>query len=63
MTTQEQEEIITREHCLNRKEATGSREPLEAVLKKTILSYNLRDYLGFTSFPFQANNGVSECYL
>lgn len=63
MTTQKQKEIITREHFLNREEATGSRHPLVAILKETILSYNLRDYLGFTCFLFQANNRVSKCYL
>lgn len=64
MTEQDQEGIITAENSSNRQKAIGPREPLEAVLKKTILSYNLRkNYFGFTCFLFQVNNGVSECYL
>lgn len=54
---------FTAENSLNRQKAIGSREPLEPVLKKTILSHNLRDYFSFTCFLFQVNNGVSECYL
>lgn len=41
---------ITGKDSLNRQEEVESRESLEGVLNKSIMSYNLTDYLGFASF-------------